>query len=341
MSKKDKTLSNAELSAFCQQIAMVLKAGLPTYYGVSLLCDEAPDEDTKELYSKIYKPMETGAPLYDALVAVGGFPEYMVDMIQLGEETGRLEEVLLALSAYYTREDHIRKSIKSAITYPFVLTVLMLIVIVVMIAKVLPVFSQIYNELGSELSGSALLLMKVSSIINDYLIVIVVLFVIVLVGGLILYRTKYGKLLFEGTDLFMAIAASRFANCMSMTLSSGLDTERGLDLAADLVENGRMEERIAKCKDHISHGDTFSDALLKSSIFSKIYSSWIAIGTRTGSMDDVMTKICAAYEDDTDSRIGRYISVLEPVLIVILCVFIGLILISFLLPLLGIMASIG
>jgi len=341
MSKKDKCLSNAELSAFCQQLAMVLKAGLPTYYGVSLLCDEAPDEPTKELLSKIYKPMEAGSTLHFALTEVGGFPEYMVNMIQLGEETGRLEEVLIALSNYYNREEQIRKSIKSAITYPFVLTILMLIVIVVMIAKVLPVFSQIYNELGSELTGSALILMNISSVINDYLIVIVIAFVILLIAGLLLYKTKLGKMLFQGRELFMSIAASRFANCMAMALSSGLDTDRALALAYELVDNDRMREKINKCKENISQGETFSDALLKSSIFSKIYSSWIAVGTRTGSMDDVLARICASYEEDTDGRIGRYISVLEPVLIVILCVFIGLILISFLLPLLGIMASIG
>ena len=162
MSRKSKILSNAELSAFCQQISLIIAAGLPTYYGVSILCDEAPDKQTRDLLEQIYKPMELGATLHSALKDTGYFPKYMINMIQLGEETGRLEEVLNSLSKYYDREDEIASGIKSAVAYPLVLSAVMIAVIVVMIAKVLPVFSQIYAELGSELTGTAAVLMKLS-----------------------------------------------------------------------------------------------------------------------------------------------------------------------------------
>ena len=101
MSKKSKYLSNTELSAFCEQLSLVITAGLPTYYGVSILSDEAPDAETHDLLEKIYKPMELGQPLHVSLKEAGVFPPYMLHMIQLGEETGRLEEVLKSLSAYY------------------------------------------------------------------------------------------------------------------------------------------------------------------------------------------------------------------------------------------------
>lgn len=341
MSKKQKLLSNAELSAFCQQIAMVLSAGLPTYYGISILCDEAPDEATAELLNKIYEPMETGSTLHAALENTGVFPDYMLHMIQLGEETGRLEDVLLSLSSYYEREDNIRSGIRSAVTYPFILTILILAVIVVMVAKVLPIFSQIYNELGSELTGSAKVLMYISNGINKYMIVFVILFVILLVVGVLFYKTGFGRILYQGKSLAMSIAASRFANCMFLALSSGLDTDKGLDLADELVNNPYMSERIKICKDYIAHGETFATALLGSNIFSKMYASWISIGSKTGSMDDIMKHISDSYETDTDERLNHFISVLEPSLVVILCFFIGLILVSFLLPLLGIMSSIG
>ena len=89
MSRKSKILSNAELSAFCQQISLIIAAGLPTYYGVSILCDEAPDEQTHNLLEQIYKPMELGATLHSALKNTGYFPKYMINMIQLGEDTLR------------------------------------------------------------------------------------------------------------------------------------------------------------------------------------------------------------------------------------------------------------
>ena len=299
---RQKYLSNAEISAFCAQLSMVLNAGMPTYYGISILCDEAPDEATRVLLEKIYKPMEQGLSLYGALKETNVFPPYVLNMIQLGEEAGRLDEVLKSLSLYYEREDTIRSSIRSSIVYPFILTILMVSVIIVMVAKVLPIFSQIYAELGSELTGTAKALMNISSVINQYIVIFAILFVVAMVTGIIVLRTDLGKILFQKQGLAVSIAASRFANCMFLALSSGLDTDTGLNLAHTLVNNPYMQHKIAVCKEAISHGDTFANALLKSDIFSKMYTSWIAIGSKTGSMDDVMQHISEAYQKETEER---------------------------------------
>ncbi len=339
--KNRKKISEAEISAFCEQVCMVVTAGLPTYYGISLLRDDAADEETKALLQDIYLPMEQGGTLHDALKATKVFPDYMVHMIELGEETGRLEEVLKSLSAYYEREASIRASIKHAIAYPVIMTTMMLAVIIVLITKVLPIFSQIYEELGSELNGAARTLMNISNVLNRYLIVIVIVVAVVLLLILILSRTGLGRLVFQGGNFAMTISASRFANSMYLALASGLDTDQGLALAKQLVNNPHMEARIERCQEHIKHGESFGDALVLSGIFSPIYSSWISIGYRTGSMDDVMMKIGQSYEQASEDRIDRFMATLEPTLVIVLSVLIGLILLSFLLPLLGIMSSIG
>jgi type IV pilus assembly protein PilC len=265
----------------------------------------------------------------------------MVHMVELGETTGRLEEVLLSLSNYYEREADIRASIKSAVTYPLIMTFMMIAVILVMIAKVVPIFSQIYEQLGSELTGVARTLMNVSTLLNRYMVVLVIIFVVLLVVGIILYQTDLGRVLFMGKGLSMTIAASRFANCMYLALASGLDTDQGLDLAEELVNNPYMQSRIAQCRSNLQENESFDKALLHSGIFSQMYASWIAIGYKTGGMDEVMQRIFHAYEEKTEEKLSHLLSILEPTLVIILCVFIGLILISFLLPLLGIMSSIG
>lgn len=341
MSHKNKMLSEAEISAFCQQIGMVIKAGLPTYYGVSILRDEATDEYTKAFLNTIYEPMEKGETLGAALTGTNIFPDYMIDMIRLGEETGRLEEVLEALSNYYEREADIKISIRHAVTYPLIMSFMMLVVIIVIITQVVPVFSQIYEELGSGLTGTALLLMKISNVLNQYMLWFVLGFIVLIVCAFLFSKTAIGKTLFQRQSLSMAISASRFANCMYLALSSGLDTDRSLEMAEKLIDNPYMLEKIKMCKNHIKHGEGFVRSLLLSGIFSKIYSSIITIGYKTGSIDDVMKNISVAYEEETDDRLRQFISLLEPTLIIILSFFIGLILISFLLPLLGIMASIG
>jgi type IV pilus assembly protein PilC len=285
--------------------------------------------------------MELGATLHSALKDTGYFPKYMINMIQLGEETGRLEEVLNSLSKYYDREDEIASGIKSAVAYPLVLSAVMIAVIVVMIAKVLPVFSQIYAELGSELTGTAAVLMKLSEYINRYLLIIIAVMLFAALVLFIFFKTRFGKKFLMKTALSMSIASSRFANCMALALSSGLDTDQGLMLAEQLVDNPYMASRIKKCRDLTASGRGFAEAVLTSGIFSKIYTSMITIGFRTGSMDEVMHQISEEYEEETDKQIAKFISVLEPTLVIILSIFIGLILISFLLPLIGIMSSIG
>lgn len=341
MSKAKKIISEAEISVFCQQVSMILAAGLPTYYGIMILRDETRDENTKALLEKIYAPMENGSTLHEALKETGVFPSYMVHMVQLGEETGRLEEVLVSLSDYYEREAELRSGIKHAVTYPIVMTFLMLAVIFVMIIKVVPVFKQVYEQLGTELTGSARAMMRISDLMNQYLIVFIVLFILLFLVVILLYNTNLGKTLLSGRGLSMTIASSRFANCLHLALASGLDTDYGIDLAYELVNNPHMQERINKCKEHLAQGEGLSHSLTMSGIFSELYASWLAIGYKTGSMDTVMKKISIAYEDETNTRIQRFASILEPTLIIVLCVFIGVILVSFLLPLLGIISSIG
>lgn len=331
---KNKILGDAQISALCQQLCMVVKAGLPIHYGISILRDQAVDEKTYQLYSQIYSPMEKGASLYAAISDMHCFPTYMMEMIHLGEETGRIEEVLESLATYYEREHEIRANIRRALIYPMIMTYFMIIVLSIVLSQIVPVFSNLYTKLIGELSGPALVLMQISNLLNDYSLVFIFVFILLLVGGTIIYRSTFGKALFQGKSIAMAIARSRFANCMHLALASGLDTEQALGLAKRLVDNPYMIDRIEKCELHIHHGETFTSALLHSGVFSKIYSGLLLIGAKTGSMVEVMKRISQSYEEETDRRLRKSVLILEPTLIVILSIFIGLILFTFVIPLL-------
>lgn len=331
---KHKFLSDAEISALCQQLCMVVKAGLPIHYGISILRDQAVDEKTHKIYSKIYTPMENGASLFSTISNMNCFPTYMVEMIHLGEETGRIEDVLDSLSAYYEREHEIRANIRHALVYPLVMTYFMIIVLSIVLSQIVPIFSNLYTKLIGELSGLGLLLMNISNLLNKYYPVFTVFLIVLIAIGIFLYHTALGKTLFQGKGLSMSIARSRFANCLHLALASGLDTEQSLELAKRLVDNPYMLDKIEKCELHIHHGESFVTALLHSGIFSKIYSGLLLIGAKTGSMVDVMKRISEAYEEETDRKLRRSVLILEPTLIVILSIFIGLILFTFVIPLL-------
>ena len=342
--KKQQMLGNLEIAAFCDQLSMIVSAGIPIYEGISILQEDAPEEETAEILSVISNSLDHGSSFCDALRETNVFPKYVLDMIGIGELAGKLEEVLNALTGYYKREESIQNSIKNAVTYPLLMIAMMLAVILVLIAKVLPVFHQIYMELGSDLTGFAGAMMRFSDALNQYLFVIVIVLIAAAAGIFLISKSDAGQKFFKKRPLAlstMSIASSRFANCMALALSSGLDTDQGLMLAEQLVDNPYMASRIKKCRDLTASGRGFAEAVLTSGIFSKIYTSMITIGFRTGSMDEVMHQISEEYEEETDKQIAKFISVLEPTLVIILSIFIGLILISFLLPLIGIMSSIG
>ena len=339
--RKKRMLDNLEISSFCDQMSMIISSGLPAYEGVSILLDDAPDEATKEILTSIYKPLEAGSSLHEALTISGVFPKYVLDMIEIGEVCGRLEDVLCSLRDYYDREESIRSSIHNAVTYPIIMICILSIVILVTMTQVFPVFQQIYAELGADLDGFALTLMNMGLFLNDHMFMIISILVLLLAGGILLFKSSTGKILFQGKNLAMNIAASRFANCMSMTLSSGLDTNQGLDFAMRLVDNPHMEERIRRCRDFANSGQSFSSSIIAAGIFDKLYSSMITIAARTGSLEQTMDKLSKEYEAEIDRKIVHFITILEPTFIIILSITIGLILISFLLPLIGIMSGIG
>lgn len=326
-------LSDMQLAYFCQQLSMIVKAGLPFHYGISLLQDESTDDHVNTILGSIVAPLEAGSTLSAALADTPSFPSYMIQMIRLGEQTGRLEDALDSLSAYYEREAMIRSGIRRAFFYPTMMTFLMIIVLAIVVSKIIPVFASVYTTLVGELEGATLFLMNISTFLNRHALLLTITLIVLAIIAFTFYQTALGKALFQGKGLSMSIATSRFANCMYLALSSGLDVDHSLKLSKQLVDNPYMQEKIEKCEAHIQHGESFVTALTHSGIFSKIYSGLLVIGAKTGSMVPVMKKICDAYEENTDNQIHRLINILEPTLVIILSLFIGLILFSYILPL--------
>lgn len=174
--------------------------------------------------------------------------------------------------------------------YAAVMAFLMIAVILVLIAKVVPVFSKVYAELGSELTGTARTLLHISTILNHYMLGFIIAFLVLLIICMILYHTDLGRVLFLGQKLAMTVASGRVANCLYLVLSSGLDSNIGLTLARELVNNPHMQALIDKCHENIRHGESFDKALLLSGIFSQMYASWIVIGSRTGEMKSIVSQ---------------------------------------------------
>ncbi|MCR4704936.1 MAG: type II secretion system F family protein [Lachnospiraceae bacterium] len=345
-----KPLSNREIASFCSQMFYLLQAGITPMNGMEILLqDTERNTATHELIEQIFDTCMEGGSFATAIKSTGRFPEYVLSMIALGEESGHLSDIMRSLAEYYEREEEISKSIRDALRYPLIMVGMMILVVLVLIVKVLPIFNQVFSQLGTQMTGFAAQLLRVSDALSRYSVALIIGLAVVIVFMICLSRSKAVKTGFRcflGLFPFYrrfsdSIASGRFASGMALTLSSGLDTYESLDLIHELVENKTMEKKIDKCKALLQEGNTFADSLKKSAIFSAFYTQMAVIGFKAGSLDAVMQKIAAHYEEDTDDKIRSIISTLEPTLVIVLSLFVGLILLSVILPLMGIMSAIG
>ena len=153
--KKQKMLSNSEIASFCKQTAWILKAGITPAEGMEILINDTISKEGKELLQQIRMICNKGNHFYTALEETGVFPQYVVKLTALGEESGNLDVVLMSLAEYYEREETITDSIRSAVTYPLIMIAMMFFVIIILIVKVLPIFKQVFVQLGTEMTPFA------------------------------------------------------------------------------------------------------------------------------------------------------------------------------------------
>lgn len=343
-----KPFSNLELSSFCGQIALILKSGISSMEGLTIMLEDAASSDERSILEALLANMQETGSLYQALESVNLYPSYMLHMVQIGEETGTLDEVMQSLQNHYEREDSVNKSIRNSITYPMIMTGMMAVVIIVLLVKVMPVFNQVFIQLGTEMTGFSRVLMNLGTVINRYAAVFILIFAAV--AGLFIYGTRTAsgrnmlrnmgyKIKFTRT-VYEEISACRFASGMALTLSSGLNPERSMELVNSLNDDPIFQKKIDQCQHEVNEGNDLSQALFASGIFTGVYARMASIGCKTGAMDQVMEQIAGLYQDEIDTRMNNILAVLEPTLVILLSLIVGVILLSVMLPLMGIMSSI-
>lgn len=344
-----KSLSNNELSSFCSQMAMMSSAGITISEALRLQLDDAENAEAKRIISAIVAEIAEGSSLYSAMQAPGVFPKYALDMIHIGEQTGNLDHVFTSLAAYYEREENISQGIRSAVTYPFIMIGMMLIVILVLIIKVLPIFEQVFQQLGTTMTGFSGTILRLGKQLGNYSVLFVSFFALLVLCYLIMTRSKAGREHLHHfacgfpltRGLYNSIAAGRFASGMALALSSGFNTEQGLEMVSELINNSYYAKRIDACSQAMKNGEHFADAVVHSGIFAGTYGRMVAIGFKSGKLDEIMNKVAERYETEIDYKITHFVSILEPTLVAVLSIIVGMILLSVMLPLMGIMSSIG
>ncbi len=344
MAKKS-IYSNSDISALCSELASIVQSGITVSDGLFMMCEEEPSEDKKKTLKQMLGTLENGGSLKQAFELTGSFPSYFIEMVEIGEQTGRIENVLFSLSEYYERQDELSGSIKNAVVYPAVLLVTIFAVIVVLVTYVMPIFSDVFSELGLTMSNSSMWIMTTGTAICRAAVIVIAVLAALLIIGVILYHfTGFKKVILSAaahTRTAKALYSARFANALALTLSSGMDIDESVAMSEKLIENPVMLEKIRQVRKDMSEGSPFVDAVSVSGLFSGVYTHMINIGFSTGTIDSVMNEIALKNEAKVNNVMRTAVNRFEPAMIVIMSVIVGFILLSVMLPLLGIMSVIG
>lgn len=344
-----KKLTSTELSYFCMQIAMVLKSGMLISDGVDWMYDDIEEGNVKNALYALKKRLAEKIPLYKAMDKSGYFPSYIINMCNVGSLTGKLEEVMLSLSEYYDREDYLKSKIRNSIFYPSMLFIMMSLIIILLVTKIFPIFEGILKELGGASNDSYIVSFDKGIMAGRIAMFFVIVILILMALFFILYKIKKGKAAINKflnsfpltKSIMKKITAYKFSSSMSLLLSSGMNIDSSIDVLMDIVDEPVLREKILSCKESMDAGDTFLHSLSKLSIFSSMHLQMLNMGQRTGEMDVVMNKLTNIYENEADQSISNIVALIEPALVGILSLLVGVILISVMLPLMNIMSSIG
>lgn len=347
---KKKTLSSEYVSSFCLEMALLLHAGIGTEDGLYLLSEDETDKKNKKMLTDMADMLSEGRPFSEALREAGCFPKYVSDMIETGEQSGRLEQSFQSLSSYYERQMQLANQIRSALLYPVILMILMLVIIVVLLVKVLPIFNQVYEQLGGTMNGTAQALLQIGNTLGNSMPVLCVILGIVVVlaavlgcssaarGGIIhLYKRIFGDF-----GITRKLGEARFASAMAMGMMSGLNTEEAFRTAMlfqDAVP--KTKRRYEKCLEMLETGEPLAESFKVNRILEAAYCRILDLGAKSGSSDTAMEEIARRMDDSVQTEIERKVGRIEPTIVVITSILVGIILIAVMLPLINIMSSIG
>ena len=343
-------LSNEYISAFCLQIALLLHAGINLADGIHMLAEDESDNQSKELLIFLAEQLDEGIQLSNAMEETGCFPDYVINMAATGEGTGRTEQAYKALADYYNSQKQLNDRIRSALVYPVVLLFLMLIIIGILLIKVLPIFNKVYNQLGSAMEGMAGGLLKLGQLLGDILPILgVVIGVFAVAAILILYNSKIRNIViswlrkqFGEYGLNRKIDMARFASAFTMGMLSGLPMEEAMKLAAAFHQDvPKANERYQKCITLLEEGEPLAEAMREAKIFEPLYCRMLSLGIKSGNGDEVMEEITRRLNEDAAQSIEDLVSKVEPTIVIMTSMIVGIILIAVMLPLMNIMTTIG
>ena len=335
-------VSTEDLALATRQLATLLQAGVPMVDSLAALIDQTEEKGLKRILSQVKTEVNEGISLGDAMARHRAFDHIYVNMVRAGESSGTLDVVLERLADFKEGQAKIQGEITGALMYPMIMVFVGMINIGILFTVVVPRITRIFEHAKVQLPIQTRILMFASGAVKDYWW----LMIIVVVGGVFLFRrwkkSDKGRAQFDSLVLqipifgsvLRMIAVSRFSRTLGTLLSSGVSLLVALDIVKNVVDNVRIKKAIEVARDAIREGEDIAAPLKRSGEFPPMVTHMIAIGERSGQLEQMLVRVAIAYEQRTDVRLKSLMSLLSPLLILLMGGAVGFIVFSILTPIL-------
>ncbi len=339
-----------ELSAFTRQFATMINAGLPLVSCLQILGRQQDNKIFADIISEITQDVEKGGTLADSMGKHEKvFSELYVNMVAAGEQGGILDIILVRLSTHLEKSVALRAKVKTAMMYPMVVLIVVILVVAALMLFVIPIFEQMFADLGSGLPGLTQLVVNLSRFTQEYILLIIAGFAALIFGYKFYYRTRSGQKVIDAIKLKIPVfgmlarkmAIARFTRTLGTLVSSGVAILDGLNITSKTAGNRIVADAIMKARVSISGGENIAGPLEASGVFPGMVTQMIAVGEETGGLDDMLMKVADFYEEEVDTAVAGLTSTLEPILIVVLGAVVGGIIIAMYLPIFDLIQTVG
>ncbi|TMA91150.1 MAG: type II secretion system protein GspF [Deltaproteobacteria bacterium] len=334
-------VSAQDLAIATRQLATLISAGIPLVDALTALVDQIEQPRLKRIMGVVKQKVNEGASLADALREHPKvFSELYVNMIRAGESSGALDVVLVRLADFTESQAQLRNKIIGAMLYPAIMVVVGIAIVSILFVVVIPKVTRIFEDMNVTLPWTTRILIGVSSFARDYWYVVLVAVPALVLGLRRFVRTPRGRAWWDRTklgapifgELIRMLSLSRFAKTLATLLASGVPLLTAMDIVKNIVSNTLLADVIDKARDAIREGESIAAPLRRSGQFPPLVYHMIAIGERSGQLEEMLQNVARSYEAQVEMRVGALTSLLEPVMIVAMGGGVAFIVFSILMP---------
>lgn len=334
--------SASDVAVMTRQLATLVRAGVPLVDSLSALMDQVEKEQLVKVLGQVRESVNQGTGFAKSLEQHPKiFPSLYYSMVSAGEASGNLEAVLERLADFMEGQARLKGKVMAALMYPALMSVVGFAVVTVLMITVVPKVTAVFDNIGQALPWYTRLLIFNSQLLANWWWAIA----IVVVAGLWVFRrwkkTDEGRLKWDKFQISVLIfgrlnllaAVARFTRTLATLLSSGVQLLRAMEIGSNVLQNSFLQRIVADAIGSIREGESIAEPLKRSRAFPPMVTHMIAIGERTGQLEQMLENVARAYEADVETRVTALTSLLEPLMIVVLGVSVGFIVISILMPL--------